>query len=118
MKLQEIHEYCKREKIKFPDGYHKMVAIINNKNFLRITLEEYKDLKEFISKYCEVDPYVISPFDEAGVGSLLLVWYIPSTAVSHMIEMATVNANVFITQDFIFLKISSTVIFDVRDNVS
>ena len=118
IKLKDIHEYCKQESKDLPEGYHKMVAIVKNKSFLYITVEEYTKLKEFILQHCEVEPYVISPFDELGFGSLLLEWFVPLTAVPYMIEMATVNANVFIAQNFIFLKISSTVIFDKRDNVS
>ena len=118
IKLKDIHEYCKEESKVLPEGYHKMVAIVKNKSFFRITLEEYRELKEFISQHCKVEPYVISPFDELGFGSLLLEWFVPMTAVPHMIEMATVNANIFIAQNFMFLKISSTVIFDKRDNVS
>ena len=118
MKLKDIHEYCKQESKDLPKGYHKMVAIVENKSFFHITLEEYKQLKEFISQHCKVEPYVISPFTELGFGSLLLEWFVPSAAVPHMIEMATVNANNFIAQNFIFMKISSRVIFDKRDNVS
>ena len=118
MKLKEIHEQCKQENKDLPVGYHKMVAIVTKKSFFHITLEEYGELKEFIMNNCKVEPHVVSPFTDLSVGSLLLEWIIPSTAVSHMIEMATMNANVFITQNFIFLKISSTVIFDRRNNVS
>ena len=118
IKLKEIHEHCKQENRDLPVGYHKMVAIVTNKSFFHITLEEYRELKEFIMQNCKVDPHAVFPFTDISVGSLLLEWIIPSTAVSHMIEMATMNANVFITQNFIFLKISSTVIFDRRDNVS
>ena len=118
MKLKEIHEHCIQERKDLPVGYHKMVAIITKKSFFHITLEEYRELKEFIMHNCKVEPHVVSPFSDLSVGSLLLEWIIPSTAVSHMIEMATMNANVFITQNFIFLKISSTVIFDRRNNVS
>ena len=118
MKLQDVYEYCQRHKEELPVGYHKMVAIVQNKIFSRITLDEYRELKDFISQHCKVEPFVISPFIKASVSSLLLEWMVPLTAVAHLIEMATVNANVFIAQNFIYLKISSTVIFDKRDNVS
>ena len=118
MKLQDIHEYCQQQKQSFPEVYHKMVAIVQDKIFSRITLEEYNEMKEFISQNCNVEPYVISPFTKASISSLLLEWWVPLTAVAHMIKMASMNANVFITQKFIYLKISSTVIFDKRDNVS
>ena len=117
MKLKEIHEYCRQENVVLPEGYHKMVAIVKTKSFFNITLQEYKQLKEFISQHCDVEPYVISPFTEASVGSLLLEWLIPLPAVPHMIKMATMNTDIFIADAFVFLKISSTVIFDQRDNV-
>ena len=118
MKLQDIYEYCQKQQENLPEGYHKMVAIVQNKIFSRITLEEYRKLKDFISQHCEVQPYVIPHFIKAGKSSLLLEWLVPLTAVPHMIRMATINGNVFITQNFVYLKISSTVIFDNRDNVS
>ena len=118
MKLQDIYEYCQQQQENLPEGFHKMVAIVQNKIFSRITLEEYKKLKEFVSQHCKVESYVISPFIRGGISSLLLEWMIPLTAVPYMIEMATMNANVFITQSFVYLRISSTVIFDKRNNVS
>ena len=118
MKLKEVLENCRRENIVPPEGYHKMATIVKNKSFFHITLEEYKQLKEFISQHCDVEPYVISPFTEASVGSLLLEWFVPLAAVPHMIKMATMNADIFIAHTFVFLKISSTVIFDQRNNVS
>ena len=118
MKLQDIYEYCQQQQENLPEGFHKMVAIVQNKIFSRITLEEYRKLKEFVSQHCKVGSYVISPFIRGGISSLLLEWMVPLTAVPHMIEMATMNANVFITQSFVYLRISSTVIFDKRNNVS
>ena len=118
MTLQDVYEYCQQQKQDLPEGYHKMIAIVQNKNFSRITLEEYNELKYFISQNCKVPPFFIPPFSKAIKSSLLLEWMVPLTAVPHMIEMATKNANVFITQGFVYLKISSTVIFDKRNNVS
>ena len=62
------------------------------------------ELKEFISQHCTVEH-----FTEAWFGSLLIELFVPSTAVPHMIEIATVNANIFM-----FMKISLRVIFDKR----
>ena len=101
MKLQEIHEYCQHEKQNLPEGYHKMVAIIRDKIFSQITLEEYNKLRDFVSEHCKVEPYVISPFIKADDSSLLLEWMIPLNAVPHMIEMATINASAFIALNFI-----------------
>ena len=71
MKLKDIHEYCEQESKDLPEGYHKMVAIVEKKSFLRITLKEYMELKDFISQHCEMEPYgFLSPFAELGNGSL------------------------------------------------
>ena len=118
MKLQDVYENCQRHKEELPEGYQKMVAIVQNKIFSRITLGEYNTLKDFVSQHCKVESFVMSPFIKASVSSLLLEWLFPLAAAPHMIEMATMNANVFIAQNFIYLNISSTVIFDKRDNVS
>lgn len=116
MKLQEIHEHCKQERQTVPAGYHKMVAIVENKIYSRITKEEYDELKIFISKHCGVEEYFLSPFYKVAPSSLILEWFISVTVVSHMVEMASRNTNVFILNSFVYLKISSHVIFDKRND--
>ena len=118
MKLQQIHEHCKQKGFEFSEEYHKIVAIVDRKIFLSITLEEYRVLKHFISKQCTVEDYVISPFIKASSSSLILEWYISVTTVDYMIEMASSNKNNFIENCFVYLKISSSVIIDDRDMVS
>jgi len=118
MKLQQIQEHCLQERSKFPNGYHNMVAIVNDKIFSSITKEEYDELKQFISQHCGVEPYVMSPFSKASpFSSIVIEWLIPFNAVSHMIETAKNNVNKFNKENFLYLKISSTVIFDHRNNV-
>ncbi|XP_065903310.1 uncharacterized protein [Dysidea avara] len=120
IKLQQIQEHCLEESSKFPEGYHKMVAIIDNKIFSSITKEEYDELKQFISQYCGVDPYVMSPFSKASpFSSVVFEWFIPVSAATYMIEAAYSNVQNFKNGLFIvYLKISSTVIFDHRNNKS
>ena len=65
MKLQQIYHHCIQEKIEVPGGYDKMVAIVHDKIFSRITKEEYDQLKEFIAAHCGVQSYVIPPFHKA-----------------------------------------------------
>jgi len=123
MKLQQIREHCVQESIKlpegFPEGYHKMVAIINDKIFSSITKEEYDELKQFISQHCGVEPYVMSPFSKASpFSSVVLEWLIPATSIPYMMQVAKQNINNFIKENITFLKIASTVILDNRLNVS
>jgi len=118
MKLYKIYEQCSQEKRDIPDGYDKMVAIVNGKIFSRITMEEYKDLKQFISSHLEVKPCVIPPFYKAATFSLILEFFVPNTAISHMVETATKHKDEFVKESFVYLRISLNVIFDLRQNVS
>ena len=114
MKLQKIYEFCEQEDCSLPEGYEEMVAIVSNKLFYQVTKEEYEKIKQFTSEHCRVKPYVLLPFKRVSSSSLLVVWPIPSTAVSYMIYMATTNVNSFIKKSFIYLKISSSIIIDQR----
>ena len=118
MKLQQICEYCKQTEYSFSEEYHKMVAIVNDKFFFTITKEEYEKLKYFISEQCGVEAYVMSPLSKASSSSLILEWYIPCTAVAFMIEIASKNKNVFIKRNFVYFKISTTVVLDCTNGVS
>ena len=118
MKLQEIYEQCLKEKCEFPEGYHKMVAIVDKKVFSSITKEEYDELKQFISQHCGVEPYVMSPFSKASpFSSVVFEWFIPVSVVPYMIETAKNNAQYFTKTTFLYLKISSEMILDHRKNV-
>jgi len=118
MKLQQIYEHCIQEKRNVPDGYNKMVAIVRGKIFSRITKEEYDALQQFIVTHLGVKPYVIPPFYKAADSSLVLEYFVPITANSHMIDTAVKNMDEFVKASFVYLKISLTVIFDLRQNVS
>jgi len=118
MGLDEICKHCLKESRTFPKGYHKMIAIIDNKIFSSITKEEYDELKQFVSQHCGVEPYVMSPFSKASpFSSVVFEWFIPVHAVSYMIAMAKNNEHEFTEEKFLYLKISSEVIFDFRDMV-
>ena len=113
MKLKEIYKQCK-EKLEFPREYHIMVAVVQNKMFSQITKEEYDELKKFTAQYCGVNEYAIFPYWKVEESSLRLEWFIPLTAVLHMVETATRNSFMFIIKAFVYLRISSKVIFDTR----
>ena len=118
MKLKQIYEHCKHKRAEFSEEYHKIVAIVDDKIFSEITHNEYEVLKHFVSEQCGVEDYVISPVAKIAVSSLILEWYIPTTAVAHMIKIAFSNKVNFIKNCFVYLKISSTLILDPRDTVS
>ena len=118
MKLQQIYEYCKQKSVKFSPEYHKIVAIVDDKFFSKITRKEYDVLKHFVSDQCGVEDYVIFPVTKIAESSIILEWYIPVTAVAHMIKIASSNKVNFIKNCFLYLKISSTLILECRDTVS
>jgi len=116
MRLEEISIECKQQQQNIPKGFSKMVAIVIKK-YSRITKEEYDQLKHFIAEHCGVEAYALSPFLNMSPSSLLLEWFIPSTAIAHMVEVATKNKTIFIEQSFTFLQIAEAVIFDQRIQV-
>ena len=119
MKLQQIYdEHCKQPGFKMTKEYHKIIAIVNDRLFSDITLEEYHVLKHFVSEQSGVEDYVISPFTKASSSSVILEWYIPVTAVGHMIKIALRNKRIFFKNCFVYMKISSSVILDCRNIVS
>ena len=118
MKLQQIYEHCKLKSAEFSEEYHKIVAIVDDKIFSEITEKDYDVLKHFVSEQCGVENYVISPVTKIAVSSLILEWYIPVTAVAHMIKIALNNKGNFTKNCFVYLKISATLIFDHRNIVS
>jgi len=73
MKLQQIYEHCIQEKRDVPDGYGKMVAIVRDKIFSRITKAEYDELQKFISTNLRLESYVIPPFDKVSTAGILCV---------------------------------------------
>ena len=116
MRLEEIFNECKKQQQEIPEGFSKMVTIVNKK-YLRITKEEYEQLKCFIAEHCGVEPYVLSPFLNMSQSSLLLEWFIPSNAIAHMVEISIKHKSVFIKQSFTFLQIADVIIFDHRIQV-
>ena len=116
MRLEQIFEECKKHKEEIPKGFNKMVAIVNKK-YSRITKEEYDQLKRFITEHCGVESYVLSPFLNMSSSSLLLKWLVPSTAITHMVETATKNKNIFIKESFVFLQIATTVVLNIKNEV-
>jgi len=116
MKLQEIFDECKKQEQEIPKGFDKMIAIVNRK-YSRITKEEYFQLKCFITDHCGVESYVLSPFLNMSPSSLLLEWFVPSAAITHMVETATKNKHIFIKESFIFLKIANIVVLDSKNEV-
>ena len=117
IKLQEISVQVSQNSSQFPENYHKMVAIVD-KIFSDITKEEYDELKQFISQHCGVEPYVMSPFSKASpFSSIVFEWFIPVSAVPYMIKVVKRNAYLFTMTKFLYLKVSSEVIFDHRKNV-
>ena len=116
MKLVEIYNECKEQQQEIPAGFKKMVTIVNKK-YSRIAKEEYDELKYFIAEHCGVEPYALSSFLNMLESSLLLEWFIPNTAIAHMVEAASKNKRAFIERSFTFLQIADVVVFDQRIQV-
>jgi len=118
MKLKKIAEYYCEAAQHPPKGYYKMAAIVK-KDFSSITKKEYERLKQFTSQHCGVEPHVVTPFSTVlSVNSIKIEWFIPESVVSFMVLTAKSNVHEFRQETFVYLKVSSVMIFDDRNNVS
>ena len=73
--------YCQQEEQNLPKGYHEKVAIIQEKGFSKITVEEYNELKKFVSECCNAESYAISPFVKVEELSVLSSLQVPHDVI-------------------------------------
>lgn len=113
MKLKDIAEYHRENKRPLPHGYYTMTAIVNQ-DYSDITLEDRLKIENFITETLDI----IQPsIDVTESQSIKMVWYIPAIAKDSLCSKAFQCKEAFMLQSFLFLKISNTVIFDIRQEV-
>lgn len=114
MKLQDIHEHFRKNRMPPPDGYYKMTAIVN-KDYSEITLQEGLQIEKFVADHLGVEQ---SCYEVARSQSIEMTWYIPEDAVDSLCSKAFQHKEAFIVQSFLYLKIGNTVIFDEHEHLN
>ena len=112
IKLRSIFDKCAVNEKQPPDGYTKMVAIIN-KDYTQITVGEYKEIEDFLSTHLSELP----PANCARHHSVQLTWYIPTAAVVPLLIKAYQAREYFTLQPTIlYLSIAGVMVWD-KDSV-
>ena len=111
MKLKDVHEHLKNNKMPIPRGYSKMVAILD-KDYSEVTLEEGLEIEEFVTECLGQS----QPSEVNESCSIEIMWYVSSAAVDILTSMAMQRKEEFLLESFLFLKIGENTVFDQRDN--
>lgn len=94
-----------------PIEYVKM-AIIVEKPYKELTLEQFVELRDFIFKQMDVRPYIAHPFIKFLYSSLHMEWYILQQAVPHMIKMSCKNIKRFKKYSIVHIQIGEETVLD------
>lgn len=94
-----------------PPGFEKLCVIID-KPYVKLTLDKYEDIKNFIFKNLDVHRYVTSGYIRVLLDPLHIEWHVTTQAVPHMIKIAHEQQKDFRSKSFIFMEIGKEVIID------
>ena len=90
----------------------KKICVIINKPLENLTKQRYEEIKEFVFRQLDTKHYVAASHIKVVFRPFHLEWYVCGQAVPYMINMAFQNKDAFIKEDFVFMQIGRTVIFD------
>ena len=97
----------------FPPGYIKLIVLID-KPYRDLTLEKFKELRDFVFTNLDVEHYIALPFIKFLFSSLHLEWYVLKKAAPHMIKMAEQNKEIFMSNSVMFIQVDQFVVLDCK----
>ena len=95
----------------FSEDFMKLCVIIN-KPYKEVTIEEYKNVKAYISSNLRINPSGFSRFIIMLYHSLHIEWLVTIQAIPHMIKNAHQNKDVFIKENFVYMRIGNEVVIN------
>ena len=90
----------------------KKICVIINKPLKNLTKQRYEEIKEFVFRQLDTRHYVAASYIKVLLCPFYLEWYVCGQAVPYMINMAFQNKDAFVKEDFVFMQIGRTTIFD------
>ena len=90
----------------------KKICVIINKPIIILTKRRYEEIKEFVFKQLDTRLYVATSHIKVLYRPFRLEWYVTGQAVPYMINMAFQNKDAFVKEDYVFMQIGRTTIFD------
>ena len=100
-----------------PSGFEKLCVVID-KPYVKLTVDKYEDMKNFIFNNLDVHCYITSGYFRVLLDPLHLEWHVTTQAIPHMIKMAHERQDVFKSKSFIFMEIGKEVIIDANTEQS
>ena len=97
-----------------PKNYVNL-SIIVDKPYKNLTLENFVQLRDFIFEHLDVHRFIALPFIKFLFSSLHLEWCIPVQAVSHVIKMANMHKESFISKLITLIQVGNKTILDVQE---
>ena len=114
MKLKDFFDNCLAKDEGPPDGYTKMVAIVD-KDYTQITLGDYKEIEDFLSVHFNELP----PSKRAKLHSVQFTWYIPIVAVPLLLQKAYQAREFLILQPtIVYISIAGVMVWDKNETYS
>ena len=110
-KLKEVYDHSKSSQIPLPDGYSKMVAIVE-KDYDDITLEECEEIEKMLLSYFG-GPALRPPTYEPS-NSIKITWYIPTEAIDRVLKRAHQATEIFPYLSISFFEVSGIVIWNKK----
>ena len=93
------------------------LSIIIDKPYQELSLQNFTELHDFIFSKLDVKRYIALPFIKFFFRSLHLEWYVLKKAATHMIKMAKLNEEVFVSNSVVFIQVDQFVVFDSKAKV-
>ena len=87
-------------------------CVIIDKPYKNVTIDEYKNIKDYICSNLDVHTYVTVSFIKILYHSLHIEWLVTVQAVPHMINNAYQNKDVLIKENFVFMQIGIEVVIN------
>ena len=110
-KLTEVYDQSQSRQTPLPEGYTKMVAIIE-KDYDEITFAELDDIKKMLYNYFG-DPPPRPPTYEP-LNSIMITWYIPVEAVGKILERVYYATEKFPLFSISFFEVHGIIVWNKK----
>ena len=110
-KLTEVYDHSQSSQTPLPEGYTKMVAIVE-KDYDEITFAECEEIKKMLYSYFG-DPVPRPPTYEPS-DSIKITWYIPIEAVGRVLERAYRATEKFPLLSISFFEVHEIIIWNKK----
>jgi len=95
-----------------PCNYIKL-SIIIEKAYEDFTIDDFKEIKDFIFDLLDIRPFVSLPYIKYLFSSLDLEWLVPVQAAAHIIKMVYKNEENLTKNFVVYIQVGAKVVLDL-----